>query len=671
MLPYKAFIDGLRAVSIIAVVGFHVGIPGFSGGFVGVDIFFVISGYLIIGQITEAAGDERFSFLRFYASRTRRILPPLLIVLVASVLLAPLFLVTPDEMSRFGKSVTASALMVANHQFLHEQGYFDIRSELKPLLSLWTLSVEEQFYAVAPLLIVSVAWIARRKHADFRSFWFRAAAGMSVLSLACCILLTRENRNLAFFLMPFRGWEFLMGGAIGLAEWKFLKRGDRTADVVAALGMAAILAAIALFSRGLLYPSAWALLPVAGAVAIIVAGSAAPDSPLVRLLATPPLVGIGVVSYGWYLWHWPLLAFLRLDRFGDPSISAAATVALIAFCLAVAMYLSVERPLRRWSSKNVDGRTMGGVVAAGAVALVLVAGLGLLTSGLLPGRLAAAVAPGLLPPAITDHTGEGDACVLRQVLHKDCVTAREPVSFGLLFGDSFAEAIYPVLTGRAAANGARMVSYWQGGCPPIIPARPDQADWKCSRNNARALNNIGNAVGGRLSFAVISANWKPELELWAAGYYAGRSSAAQPTELTEQHFAEFAQVFSYTIERLIGMSASRILLLGEIPGARKEAPDCLVRADRKKLDRDEVCSWSRSEVQRNGGATDRMLKQVASRFGGSIRYIDPAAAFCDELRCRSYVGDSALYVDAGHLSPAGVEQLYAAYAADFEWAFSK
>src|SRR5262252_555904 len=149
MLPYRPFIDGLRAISILAVVGFHMGLPGFSGGFVGVDVFFVISGFLIIGQIAQAVSAGRFSFLQFYASRTRRILPPLLIVIVTAVMLAPYFLVTPDEMKRFGNSVTASALMVTNHQFL-----YDTRSDLKPLLHIWTLSVEEQFYAVAPLLIV-------------------------------------------------------------------------------------------------------------------------------------------------------------------------------------------------------------------------------------------------------------------------------------------------------------------------------------------------------------------------------------------------------------------------------------------------------------------------------------------------------------------------------------
>jgi peptidoglycan/LPS O-acetylase OafA/YrhL len=349
MLPYRPFIDGLRAISILAVVGFHVGLPGFAGGFVGVDVFFVISGFLIIGQIAQAVRAERFSFLQFYASRARRILPPLLIVIIATVILAPFFLVTPDEMNRFGKSVTSSALMVANHQFLYEQGYFDTRSELKPLLHLWTLSVEEQFYAVAPILIVLAAWAALRRTIEFRSLWLRVAGALALVSLAGCILFTLQNRNIAFFVMPFRGWEFLAGGAIGLAERKFLKTGPGWPNLIAMLGTAALIAAIVFFSPRLSYPSAWVLLPVAGAVAIILAGTASPESPIIRLLAMPPLLGIGVVSYGWYLWHWPLLAFLRLDRFGAASTAGAAAIAGIAFCLAVAMYLLVERPLRRWS----------------------------------------------------------------------------------------------------------------------------------------------------------------------------------------------------------------------------------------------------------------------------------------------------------------------------------
>src|SRR5262249_3287722 len=219
-------------------------------GFVGFDVFFVISGFLITSQIAQAVQAGRFSFLQFYASRTRRILPPLFIVIASAVMLAPYFLVTPDEMKRFGNSVTTSALMVTNHQFLYEQGYFDTRSDLKPLLHIWTLSVEEQFYAVAPLLIVFVAWAARRKHLDFRSLWLRAAGAVSLVSLACCIAFTLHTRNIAFFLMPFRGWEFLAGGAIGLAEWKFLKTGAGWPNLIATLGIVALIAAIALLSPG-------------------------------------------------------------------------------------------------------------------------------------------------------------------------------------------------------------------------------------------------------------------------------------------------------------------------------------------------------------------------------------------------------------------------------------
>jgi hypothetical protein len=216
-----------------------------------------------------------------------------------------------------------------------------------------------------------------------------------------------------------------------------------------------------------------------------------------------------------------------------------------------------------------------------------------------------------------------------------------------------------------------MISYWDRGRPPLIPATAEQADWTCFRKNRSALDKVAGALGQRLSFAIITASWKGEIELWAKGYYARQNYFLdRPINLTDKHFSEFGALLSHAMSHLTAMSARRILLIGPIPGTPKDMPDCLLRADRKKLDWDETCSFSRSDVDLREAATGQMLRGVAGTFGSVVRYLDPLSALCDDRFCRSHNAGSALYVDTVHLSQAGVERLYAAYAGDFEWAFA-
>ena len=318
-LRYLAFVDGLRAISIVAVVAFHIGVPGITGGFVGVDIFFVISGFLIINQIKAGLVVGRFSIFSFYAQRSLRILPPYLIMILATYALAPFFLSTTDVYWDFLPSAILAPLMFSNVGFYATQGYFDISSIEKPLLHTWTLSVEEQFYFVVPILLVLIFRLGNNRFGRLA-----AAIGFAVaaLSLTGAIFQTSMNgRNAAFYLSHLRAWEFVAGGFIGTQSVSWVRSLPRIIiELIGWIGIACLALAITTFDSKMPYPSQNAALPVAGAVLAIVCGAANPRTSVARILSLRWFVAIGLVSYSWYLWHWPILSFIRMARVGESSL---------------------------------------------------------------------------------------------------------------------------------------------------------------------------------------------------------------------------------------------------------------------------------------------------------------------------------------------------------------
>jgi peptidoglycan/LPS O-acetylase OafA/YrhL len=336
---YKPFIDGLRALAVVSVVFFHVGLNAVRGGFVGVDIFFVISGFLIINTIREGLHDGGFSFGDFWSRRALRILPPYLLVIVASALVAPFVLVLPVEYTQFAQEVGTSSVFLINHLFLVQQGYFDLNSDLKVLLHLWSLAVEEQFYIVAPLLL----WVLWKLPAKISG---AIVAAIFAVSLLGCIAYTTGGQNLAFYVMPFRAWEFVAGGAIGLFVVAAKRLPKIVLELIAIAGVAAIICAVTLFSKKTPFPSYYAALPVFGCSAIILAGLANARIIVARILALPPFVAVGLISYSWYLWHWPLLTLARIHDFGSYNLNRDYVLAAVSFALATGTYLFIERPIR-------------------------------------------------------------------------------------------------------------------------------------------------------------------------------------------------------------------------------------------------------------------------------------------------------------------------------------
>lgn len=660
LTAYRPFIDGLRAVSILSVVAYHAGIPGVTGGYVGVDVFFVISGFLIISQIVEALQRRTFSFGEFWSRRALRILPPYFLVMAFAIAAAPLVLAMPDEFQEFGKEVGHAAVMAINHLFLIQQGYFDGASDTKVLLHFWSLAVEEQFYLVAPLLLAAIWWL--RGKLDWPALLNWIAAVVFVASLAGCVLLTgaEGDRNYAFYLSALRAWEFVAGGAIGFLLPAAIRWGNRANAWVAAAGLVAILASVFAYGVDTPYPSWRAMVPVFGAAALILAGLANSNAAAIRLLATPPMVWIGLVSYSWYLWHWPLLALARIRDFGERDFPRDLAICLVSLALAAATFYLLERPIRLWRQKR--GKALGWrPVFAGVACCAAVATAGLLSFDAAHKRLEAAIGPEYLPV----KASETEYCDLRWASPQDCIHMAYNRPIGLLVGDSQAMSGRNRVAALAATNGGLLASAASPGCMTIDGVTifmPDAA-------MAAECTTLGKTVVPALArgdikptYAILYARW----QIYATdkpAYQLGAIEAATPPLDQKQ---VFIAGLHRTLADLRSFGVSRILIVGPTPFFPRSVPNCLYLADRHDMDRARTCGIDRTAAD-NEVAASRSRIEAAMMGLAEVRYIDPFGAFCDATRCLPYTGNDILIADTNHLSDAGMDRIVADNRATFEW----
>ena len=365
---YRPDIDGLRALAILPIVGFHAFPDWFPGGFIGVDVFFVISGFLISTIIFKSLDRTNFSFIDFYARRVRRIFPALLVVLVTCFVLGR-HLLLGSELQMLGRHVAAGAGFVQNFVLWNEAGYFDVASELKPMLHLWSLAVEEQFYLAFPLVI----WATWRLR-------FNLLIPVIVIFLASFAANLHGIRNdtvATFFASQTRFWELMAGAMLtwfirGATEGTDVRRqiGYPTAvvaSIASFVGLSLLLLAIFGLNRSMRYPGAWALLPVLGTVLLILSGPVASANRF--LLSNPFAVSVGQISYPLYLWHWPLLSFLTIINSGPPREDQRFLVVLLSLILAWLTFHFVERPVRE-RNRGQKLVTVNLILGIGAMAVL-------------------------------------------------------------------------------------------------------------------------------------------------------------------------------------------------------------------------------------------------------------------------------------------------------------
>ena len=474
---------------MLLVLFFHAGF-GFTGGFVGVDVFFVISGFLITGLILQQQDRGTFRMAEFWKRRIRRILPVASLVVVVT-LVAGYFLLLPHDLKDLAESAIYQQLMAANFYFWHHTGYFDGPAELKPLLHTWSLAVEEQFYLAYPLILVLLSRLSR-------------VGLLAVLSLAALLsfvlsaILVTNHPGATFYALPTRAWELLLGGI--LAAWPAtLNWKHWFAELVGLAGLAMIIFAGLFFDSATTFPGPNALLPCFGTVMVIAAGMSN-TSVTQRLLSCKPMVFIGLVSYSLYLWHWPLLTFQRY-WFGDHIDAVYRLGALLAsFVLAVLSWRYVETPFRAGKGKReVSGRTITIAVMASTVVLL---GLGIWTlrSEGHPQRMPAAVLT-----IIEDTTGSSE----RKAMNSEAIACNQdrlpllgevqpdaPISF-VLWGDSHALAVAKLCDKLAKDYGIQGALATKSGTAALLGQsqfEQEAAEWNDSVFAYMDRNKIANAI---------------------------------------------------------------------------------------------------------------------------------------------------------------------------------
>jgi len=459
-LNYRPDIDGLRTVAVISVILHHAWPKQFGGGFIGVDIFFVISGYLISSILVGQLETNRFSVLDFYSRRARRIFPTLLLVLFATLGFG-WFVLLASEFRQIGGHVAAGGMFVSNLVLWHEAGYFDSSGTTKPLLHLWSLGVEEQFYIVWPLLL----WLIHSRKINF----YALCASVFVLSFAANMFLVRTNLTAAYYSPASRFWELMVGGVGAQLSAQHKPWTGVRSHVASLVGAACLVLGFVLITPQDAFPGVWALLPVGGAFLLVMAGPSALVNRYV--LSNKLAVGIGLISYPLYLWHWPLLSYAYVICGDRPPTYIRIGAIAAAFGLAVLTYRFLESRIKV-QKKASHGKTALGL--AGGMAVAVVVGL-LVMSGVVRERIEANGAD-LYINALNDRDFPGHT--LAPLRHQDVTFQKVSSQSGgvtVFMGDSLAEHYGPYveqLIAQSPSASSSVVFATMGRCPPIKGAVP-------------------------------------------------------------------------------------------------------------------------------------------------------------------------------------------------------
>lgn len=622
---YRKEIDGLRAISVLAVMLFHANFPFFSGGFVGVDVFFVISGYLITQIIVTQIQNGTFSLVHFYDRRARRILPALFAMMLICLPLAWLVLINPADLKDFCKSVLAVSLSVSNILFWRESGYFDSSNALKPLLHTWSLAVEEQYYLFFPVYLLLV----------WRSGW-KIAALLTVFLAICSLVFAQWGSThqpvFNFYWLPARMWELLAGALIPIT---FAASGIKPPprglvnkpcagvlyETLGALGLVMIFSSVFLMDEKMLWPSVWTLLPVLGTVLVLIFSS---DATLTgRMLSARPLVGIGLISYSAYLWHQPLLAFSRY-QFDSLSFISRSILVAGALVLGWLSWKFVEAPFRdknRFTTRQVFISALICVVFFVAVGVT-----GYLRSGFLY-RLSAKDEPVfayVMKNFMTDI--RPDLCFIQlhdasRTFSPECSVSATDQSSTLLWGDSHAAALY---MGFKMKLGDVM-QFTAGSCAPIfwnVNAHPN-----CLALNQYAMDEIKRIKPKTI---YLQANW---LE------YPGDLDAA-------------AQAIKKITEWVPGI---RIILIGNVPNWTKVLPRNVLQSS-LSYDQELYMPLPMLSVLKE---SDQRLEAFSKKQG--IEFVSALDLLCRKQEClavtMTQTGPRLTAFDYGHLTQAGSETL--------------
>lgn len=626
---YRPDIDGLRAVAVLLVLMFHLGL-GIPGGYIGVDVFFVISGYLITGIIKREIEQGEFTFVGFYARRARRILPALLVVLLFSSV-AALIILLPSDLERYAKSVVAALLSLSNFWFWSQGGYFGSASEMAPLLHTWSLAVEEQFYILLPITLLLLyrwapRWVGR----------LLLLACVGTFAASAWFVSTRTPE--VFYFSPFRAWELLLGSLLALYRLPVVTS-KLYRQWIAALGLLLVIVPAFMYTSQTVFPGPAAALPCIGAALLIWIGTSG-ESTITQLLKSRALVFVGLISYSLYLWHWPLLVFAKHVVGENLGLDVRLGIGLASLVLATLSWRLIETPFR--SSVRTPPRQAWAFSGA--------------TVALLGGMVVTVMLSHGLQTRFTPEVAALDRARTREVVRGECIDLRVPLETNtvcrigatgaptvLVWGDSYAHAMLPAFDAAFKRMGVAAWFAAESGCPPLPAARVSfqgRDNWRCREFNDKVVNFVG--TQSRLNQVVLAAAWDSYANE-ASGYQLRVSGVGDSATSLKQGIELLSQQLQ------TNNASHSLIVVGQVPTYGWSVPHKMLL---RQMKGEPIASLKHVDWREKSAVSRGLFEQLAS--SQHITFIESADWFCATGICR-YATDQGLplYWDGGHINAEG------------------
>ena len=627
-MDYRQEIDGLRALAVLPVILFHAGFETFSGGFVGVDVFFVISGYLITTIILAELEQGKFSLVNFYERRARRILPALFLVMLVCIPFA-WFWLPPSDLKDFSQSLVAVSFFASNILFWRESGYFDAAAELKPLLHTWSLAVEEQYYVLFPLFLMLFWRLGKR--------WILVTLGLVfVASLSAGQWGAYAKPTSAFYLLPTRGWELLVGvfAAFYLSNANRKEFGKVADELGGWLGVALILYAVFAYSKATPFPGLYALVPTLGTVLVIL--FATKQTIIGKLVGNKAFVGLGLISYSAYLWHQPLFAFARQRSLTEPSHTVFLVLSVLALVLAYFSWRYVEAPFRK--RDHIDRNKIFSFAFFGSFIFLSLGVAGHITDGKFFIRSNSSTLA-QLDLRVRVNNGLSIDCEGDYNTSINCLTSPQPEV--LLWGDSNAMHL---AQGLVASNPEiRLVQKTVSVCGPFLDIAPINArfvrSWseKCLSVNDRVYDYLKNSES--IKYVVLSSSF---------GQYLGDDATVLSKDGVVHKGSDVA------LQSMLD-TISKIRSIGKIPKVFSPTPQngenigrCVVKANFLGLD-SSLCDVKLSDSLVGQANVWNFLSELKKH----VTVVNLADFLCADDLCSSSMDNVFIYRDDGHLSHEG------------------
>lgn len=647
---YRPDIDGLRAVAVLSVIFFHSGVSAFSGGYVGVDVFFVISGYLITTIIVREIANNNFSLAKFYERRFRRILPALTVVITASLIVG-FWLLPPDGVIDLGQSAIATALFSSNMLFYFETGYFGGAAEMKPLLHTWSLAVEEQYYIFFPLLLILIA----KKDTKHYLKWLIILGSFSFIA---GVILTSISASAAFYWLPTRAWELFIGSILAL---HLIPSPSRRCirEVCSILGIAMIAFAVFIYTPETSFPGFAAVLPTIGTALIIHSGSER-DSFIYKVLSLRPLVFVGLISYSLYLWHWPVIVYTNILTIKEPTISVMILMLALIFVLSIISWKYIESPFRRKTFFK-DRRSLF-ITSAAVSAAIIVSGMAFILNDGHPHGLTNDIASISKESDNKWHHWASCEKVVDRIKNGQdlCDIGRktERTSF-ILWGDSHARALASGVNLSALNIGSRGKIATQSACPPLLSIeRPNRSS--CNDFNQVILELI--SATPEIETVILAARWA----IFAKGTRYKQESgspvrlidlnSSSPSNSSNVELLEIGLV--RTVEKLRNLG-KKVVLVNPVPEVGYDVPSAFVVTSITGQDINSIIAPTIEEYRERTEEVELIFHQIKNRF--PIQLVAPDTYLCDTNYCKVAIGGIALYRDDDHLSTFGSEYISQAF----------